>query len=123
VFASRFEGADARRVVEWFELGGSLPLGDDLPAAELIGRTAGVQGIRELAEGAGAAPDAPDPVVASALDFVLEGLCAERKISRSEERGYAAAPDAAPRRQVRREEPLLGEEIRVPGGSKKKYYN
>jgi magnesium chelatase subunit I len=124
VFTSQFAGVDAQRIVEWFEMGGSLPLGDDLPAGDLVERTSGVQGLRELAARAGAAPDAPDPVVASAVDFVLEGLYAERKISRTEERGYVAAPETTtPRRAARREEPLIDDEIRVPGGGKKKYYN
>jgi magnesium chelatase subunit I len=123
VFAGRLDAADVRSVVDWFDMGGSLPLGDDLPAAEVIARTSGVQGLRELAARIGAAPDDPDPMVASAIDFVLEGLCAERKISRNEERGYSAAPEAAPRRPVRREDPLVDEEVRVPGGGKKKYYN
>jgi hypothetical protein len=52
---------------------------------------------------------------------VLEGLYAQKKISRSEERGYAAAEPVA-RRPARREEQTLEEEIRIPG-SKKKYYN
>jgi len=64
---------------------------------------------------------APAPLVASAIDFVLEGLCAQKKISRSDERGYAANEVAA-RRPARREEPTLDEEIRMPTG-KKKYYN
>jgi magnesium chelatase subunit I len=80
-----------------------------------------VQGLRELAERAGAAPGAAAPEVASALDFVLEGLCAQKKISRSEERGYASAEGTA-RRPARREEPSVDEEIRIPTG-KKKYYN
>jgi magnesium chelatase subunit I len=80
-----------------------------------------VQGLRELADHAGVPPGAPAPVVASAIDFVLEGLYAQKKISRSEERGYAAN-EAAPRRPGRREEPTLDEEIRMPQG-KKKYYN
>ena len=33
--------------------------------------------------------------MASAIDFVLEGLCAQRKISRSDERGYSASTDNA----------------------------
>jgi magnesium chelatase subunit I len=123
VFAGRIERADAQSVVEWFEMGGSLPLGDDVPAGELVGRTAGVQGLRELAARVEAIPDPSDPVVASAIDFVLEGLYAERKISRTEERGYAAAPETTPRRPARREEPLIDDEIRVPGAGKKKYYN
>ena len=53
--------------------------------------------------------------MASAIDFVLEGLYAQKKISRSDERGYAAGAEAAPRRPARREEPQVDEEIRIPG--------
>ena len=67
------------------------------------------------------APGASTPAVASAIDFVLEGLHAQKKISRSEERGYAGSGDAAARRAPRRE-PTIEEEARIPGG-KKKYYN
>jgi magnesium chelatase subunit I len=121
VFTGVFDGVDTRTVVEWFDLGGTLPLGDTTPADELIAQTKGVQGLRELAEGAGLPPGAPAPLVAAAIDFVLEGLYAQKKISRSEERGYSAA-ESAQRRPARREEPALDEEIRIPG-SKKKYYN
>ena len=31
------------------------------------------------------------PLVASAIDFALEGLCAQKKISRSDARGYHGA--------------------------------
>jgi len=121
VFTGMFEGVDTRTVTEWFDLGGSLLLSDGTPAAEVIAQTCGVQGLRELAERAGAGSGASAPAVASAIDFVLEGLYAQKKISRSDERGYMAA-EAAPRRSQRREEQNIEEEIRIPG-SKKKYYN
>jgi magnesium chelatase subunit I len=121
VFTGIFDGVDTKSVVEWFDLGGSLPLADSTPADDLIARAHTVQGLQELAEKAGAAPGAAAPSVAAAIDFVLEGLCAQRKISRSEERGYAAA-ETATRRPARREEPAIDEEIRIPAG-KKKYYN
>ena len=121
VFTGMFEGTDTRTVVEWFDLGGSLPLSDTTSAEDVVTMTGGVQGLRELAVHAGVQPGAPAPVVASAIDFVLEGLYAQKKISRSEERGYAANEVAA-RRPARREEPALDEEIRMPTG-KKKYYN
>jgi magnesium chelatase subunit I len=121
IFTGMFDGADTRTVVEWFDLGGTLPLGDTTSADEVVSRTGGVQGLRELAERAGLAPGAAAPTVASAIDFVLEGLCAQKKISRSEERGYAAN-ETAPRRPSRREETTMDEEIRLPTG-KKKYYN
>ncbi len=122
VFGDALDGTDTRTVVEWFDMGGTLPLGDDVSAADLVARTCRVQGLRELAVRAGAPPDAPAPVVASAIDFVLEGLYAQKKISRSDERGYATVTEQAPRRPTRLEEQMLEEDLRVPG-TKKKYYN
>ena len=123
VFTGIFDGVDTRTVVEWFDLGGSLPLSDSTSADEVIAQTRGVQGLRELADAAPALPPgAPAPAVASAIDFVLEGpLRAEedqpqrRARLRRRRSGAAAQP-------TRREEPALDEEIRMPSG-KKKYYN
>jgi magnesium chelatase subunit I len=124
VFIGIFDGVDTRKVVEWFDLGGSLPLSDSTSADEVIRQTRAVQGLRELAERTGLQPGAPAPAVASAIDFVLEGLTAQRKISRSEERGYSAGQDSQPRRpQSRREEPQLDDDLQMPGGKRKKYYN
>jgi len=121
VFVGMFEGVDTRAVVEWFDLGGTLPLADNTPATELIATTRGVQGLVELAGQVGVAPGSDPALVASAIDFVLEGLYAQKKISRSDERGYAAA-ETANRRPTRREEQAVNEEVRIPSG-KKKYYN
>jgi magnesium chelatase subunit I len=122
VFTGMFDGVDTRTVIEWFDLGGSLPLSDITSADEVIAQTHGVQGLRELTVHAGLAPGAAAPSLASAIDFILEGLYAQKKISRSEERGYSAAEASAPRRGTRREETGIDEEIRMPLG-KKKYYN
>ena len=121
VFTGIFDGVDTRTVVEWFDLGGSLQLSDSSSAEDVIAQTRGVGGLRELTERAGLPAGAPAPLVASAIDFVLEGLYAQRKISRSDDRGYAAA-EASPRKAARREEQSTDEEVRIPGG-KKKYYN
>jgi magnesium chelatase subunit I len=122
VFTGMFDGVDTRTVIEWFDLGGSLPLSDSTSADDVIAQTRGVQGLRELTTHAGLAPGAAAASVASAIDFILEGLYAQKKISRSEDRGYTAAESAAPRRGTRRDEPTIDEEIRMPAG-KKKYYN
>src|SRR5499426_1158782 len=118
VFTGVFDGIDTRTVIEWFDLGGTLQLSDNTAAEDVIAQTRGVQGLRELAERSGLAKGAVAPAVAAAIDFVLEGLCAQKKISRSDERGYAAA-DSAPRRPTRREEPSMDEEIQIPRGKKK----
>jgi magnesium chelatase subunit I len=121
VFTGVFDGIDTRTVIEWFDLGGTLPLSDVTSAEEVVAQTRRVQGLRELAEKLGVPKAAPGPTVASAIDFVLEGLCAQKKISRSDDRGYASA-ESAPRRPTRREEQQIEEELQVPRG-KKKYYN
>jgi len=121
VFSGVFNGVDTRTVVEWFDLGGTLPLSDTTSADDVIAQTHGVQGLRELSEKVGLPPGAGAPAVASAIDFVLEGLYAQKKIGRSDERGYSAA-EPAPRRTARREEMTLDDDIRIPN-SKKKYYN
>jgi magnesium chelatase subunit I len=123
VFMGTFDGVNTRKVIEWFDLGGSLPLSDNSSANDVVEQTRSVQGLRELAEKAGVAAGAPAPAVASAIDFVLEGLTAQRKISRSDERGYSAGEQAAARRPPRHEAPEPDEEIQMPGGRKKKYYN
>jgi magnesium chelatase subunit I len=119
VFTGMFEGQDTRSVVEWFDLGGALPLADSTSADDVVKQARGVQGLLDLAKRAGSTASAP--VVASAVDFVLEGLYAQKKISRTDERGYSAA-ESAPRRTARREEPAVEESFQMPG-AKKKYYN
>ena len=123
VFTGIYDGIDTKKVVEWFDLGGSLPLSDSSSADDVVQQTRAVQGLRDLAEKAGLAPGAPAPTVASAIDFVLEGLTAQRKISRNDERGYSAGTEQTSRRpQPRREEPAADEDFQLPG-RKKKYYN
>jgi magnesium chelatase subunit I len=100
VFTGMFDGVDTRTVTEWFDLGGTLPLSDTTAADEVVSLTRGVQGLRELAERTGLAGGASAPAMASAVDFVLEGLYAQKKISRSDERGYTAGNES--RRAVQR---------------------
>jgi magnesium chelatase subunit I len=121
VFSGYFAGVDLRQVTDWFDLGGSLQIDDTLPAAELLRRTSDVQGLQELTHHTGIRNPAKPPLVASAVDFILEGLYAQKKITRSDEWQYQGAE---PARRVPRtpQEPLLEREIPLPG-NKKKYYN
>ena len=112
---------ETRQVVEWFDLGGNLQLADSTSAEELLARTREVQGLIELAQAAGIPAEASTPLLASGVDFVLEGLFAMKKISRSDERGYHAT-EAPVRRPAR--EAAFPDEMPMPaGGGKKKYYN
>ena len=117
-FDGWFDGIDTTTVIEWFEMGGSLASGDTTPAAELLQQVAEIQGLDELLARAGSRPDDAPPARASAVDFVLEGLHAQQKITRTDERQYQAAE--RPRRSAR---PELDPQAPAAGQGGKKYYN
>ena len=116
------EDADTRRVIEWFDLGGHLLVADTTPGRDIVALGNQVQGLAELAHRVGVPPDASAPLLASGMDFVLEGLYALKKIGRSDERGYVGE---SPAPKPRRERPLEPDFDTLPtmSGGKKKYYN
>src|SRR5688500_18461512 len=85
VFDGFFPETDMRSVVEWFDLGGTMDLGDSVAAAEVVAQARRVQGLVELAHAVGLARDADAPHLASAIDFVLEGLYSQKKIGRTDQ--------------------------------------
>jgi magnesium chelatase subunit I len=127
VFDGYFPNADMRHVIEWFDLGGTLNLGDAVSARELVDHARRVQGLIELAHRAGIAPDAPAPLLAAGIDFVLEGLYSQKKIGRTEERGYHGTEPARRRDNPQARTPVLtpdDDDVEAqPGRKKKRYYN
>ena len=122
VFGGWFDGVATHQVIEWFEMGGTLQESDTTSSEAFLADVAEIHGLSELAAHAGAAAGDPPPRIASAVDFVLEGLCAQRKISRSEGGGYEARRKAGAREQA--SEPVR--DLRPPpprSDGKKKYYN
>ena len=122
VFTARLDALDTARTVEWFERGGTLPLEDTTRAETFLSRAERIPGLVESVAFAGVDDGAPAALRASAVEFVLEGMAATKKIGRTAERGYQASDQPPARRPVRREEPTLEDMPPVPGG-KKKYYN
>jgi magnesium chelatase subunit I len=59
-------------------------------AAAMVKQLSGIQGLMEKIKALKLGSNEPDAVRASAAEFILEGLYAHRRISRSEERGFAA---------------------------------
>jgi magnesium chelatase subunit I len=121
VFNGWFPNADQRQITEWFDLGGTLQVDDALSAAELLSRTEQVQGLHDMARQTGLGKRPSEGLLAAAVDFVLEGLYAQRKISRSDEGQFQAAEQVkrAPRMAT---DPLSERDIPM-AGNKKKYYN
>jgi magnesium chelatase subunit I len=85
-FASVSADLSSDDIVAWFDEDQMLRLPTDAPYREQLSAAAQVPG---LLEAVGALqPDDSDAARAAAAEFILEGLHAQRKIGRSEERGY-----------------------------------
>ena len=101
VYNHYFDGANMAQVIQWFDLGGTLKLDENIDSAGMVKQLAGIQGLMEKVKVLGLTSNEPDAVRASAAEFILEGLYAHRRISRNEERGFAAEEK---RRESPREE-------------------
>jgi magnesium chelatase subunit I len=106
VYDHYFEGANMSQVIQWFDLGGSLKLDESIDSAAMVKQLSGIQGLMEKTKTLGLSANEPDPVRSSAAEFILEGLYAHRRISRNEERGFAAEEK---RRESREESGGRGE--------------
>jgi magnesium chelatase subunit I len=90
VYDHYFDGSNVSGIIQWFDLGGSLRLDETVDSATMVKQLGGIQGLMEKTKALGLTANEPDAVRASAAEFILEGLHAHRRISRSEERGFAA---------------------------------
>jgi len=88
-FERHAEGTDYQRIIDWFELGGSLRVGADASTSDCLGQFHGIQGLIEESEQLlGGGVHSPEQLVAAA-EFILEGLYAQRRINRNEERVFS----------------------------------
>jgi magnesium chelatase subunit I len=90
VYTRYFDGVNVSQIVQWFEMGGTLKIGDNDPAAEVMKQLQGIQGLVETAGRLQAGLPEDPAAKASTAEFVLDGLYAHRRISRNEEVGYLA---------------------------------
>jgi magnesium chelatase subunit I len=90
-FESYFEHIDCSEIVSWFNDGGAIRVGASDSTEACLKSFRNVKGLVNAVSGSGLADKSRPAVVVSACELVLEGLHAHKKISRSEERGYAAA--------------------------------
>jgi magnesium chelatase subunit I len=89
VYLRRLSQANLQPVIQWFEMGGELKLPESASAAEELSALRGIQGLLDHVKALGANPS-DAPLAAAAGEFILEGLWAQKRISRNEERGYYA---------------------------------
>jgi magnesium chelatase subunit I len=113
VYSARLAGAPVQETVAWFDGGGAVKIADTTPAAEALTFLRRVPGLVEMTALLGVPERGEPALVVSAAELILEGLHAQQRIDRSEQRGYSGKP--APER--RREEPTY------PTGGKRRSYN
>jgi magnesium chelatase subunit I len=107
IYNEYFEGVNVSGIVQWFDLGGALKLGETVDSATMVQQLAGIQGLMEKTKALGVTSNEPDAVRAAAAEFILEGLYAHRRISRSEERGFSAEEKKRETPEVKGERPNM----------------
>jgi magnesium chelatase subunit I len=96
IFGLRLDVRELRPIVDYFESGHSVEVGDTLSTRAMLERIAKVPGLRKRAEefAAESIPnltdrDARDAATASAAEFILEGLHVHNKLNKSAKAGGA----------------------------------
>jgi magnesium chelatase subunit I len=89
-FSKYFTNVNFQSVVQWFEIGGELKVPANASSTELLAQLKKIQGLFEHLETLGVRSKDDAAIQTSAAEFILEGLWAQKRISRSEERGFFA---------------------------------
>jgi magnesium chelatase subunit I len=89
-FSVYLGSTDLRSVISFFESGGNLKVREDASSEELVGALRKIPGLMESLSALNVAAGEPAAVTASAAEFVLEGLYGQKKIGRSDDRGFVA---------------------------------
>jgi magnesium chelatase subunit I len=92
VFREYANGVELQPVVDWFNQDGAVKVSDTEGAQDLMKRLKTVPHLAEGVAKLNRGKDVGPALWVSTAEFLLEGLYAQQKISRSEERGYHGAP-------------------------------
>jgi magnesium chelatase subunit I len=90
-FDGRAGGADCEAIINWFDEGGALKVSQNERSDVCLKGFSTVDGLLDLVQMTGLASKQDPATIVAACELVLEGLVAQRKISRSEELGYSKA--------------------------------
>jgi magnesium chelatase subunit I len=101
VMEERMGGADLARIVAWFDQGGALKVPGDERSDLCFKGFSVVPTLVDTAAEFGLSPREDTPRMVAACELILEGLAAQKRISRSEELGYT-------RSKPERREPGMG---------------
>jgi magnesium chelatase subunit I len=88
VFTRYFSDANLQPVVQWFEMGGEMKVPANAAAADHHTQLKKIPGLFDNLTPLGVRAKDEAALMASAAEFILEGLWAHKRVSRSEERGF-----------------------------------
>jgi magnesium chelatase subunit I len=90
IYDRYFAGADTSQIEQWFNLGGTVKLDDNQSTTAALADLKQIQGLFEKLSAVDVTKSDAPPKVVAAAEFLLEGLVAHRKLSRSEGREFSA---------------------------------
>jgi magnesium chelatase subunit I len=96
IFDQHFDPKQFRNIVEYFESGNTIEVGDKVPAAQMLKRIEGVREFRKQVERAAGELDAKlaatqlrPQLEASIAEFILEGLYTHNRLNKKQKSGAA----------------------------------
>jgi magnesium chelatase subunit I len=90
VFDKYFAGTNTQQIEQWFNLGGTVQLNDAQPSAGSLAELQQIQGLFEKLSPLQINGKSKPEVAVSAAEFLLEGMYAHKRLSRTEERSFTA---------------------------------
>ena len=89
-FDGYFAETNTQQIEQWFNLGGTVQLSDAVSAEQSLAELQQIQGLFEKLKPLNLEKRASPEVLVSGAEFLLEGMTAHKRISRSEERIFTA---------------------------------
>ena len=89
-FDGYFAATNTQQIEQWFNLGGAVELNDKQPATDVLKALHEIQGLFDKLSPLHINSKSKPEVAVSAAEFLLEGMTAHKRISRSEARKFTA---------------------------------
>jgi magnesium chelatase subunit I len=106
IFDKYFASTNTQQIEQWFNLGGTIKFDDDQSANSIAAELKQIQGLVEKLAPVGISSKSDPEHLVAAAEFLLEGMYAHHRVSRTEERGFTAQdkPQKSPTRSEREPE-------------------
>jgi len=91
IFDQYFADTNTQQIEQWFNLGGTVQLNDAQSSANSVEELKQIQGLFEKLSPLQINAKSKPEITVSAAEFLLEGMYAHKRLSRTEERSFSAA--------------------------------